>query len=229
MTTVAARGGAGAASVAGASSSRAPDPPPSAAGVFGAGLDLAWDYGDVLVDEGVRLGLLGPREAARVWDRHLLNSAVVASLIPSGASVVDLGSGAGLPGIPLALARPDLRVVLLEPLLRRAEFLQRTLERLGLWGRVEVVRGRAEDVRGTLRAPVVTARAVAPLGRLAGWAMPLTTAGGQVLAIRGERAREELAESGGDLERAGVGHASVVTCGGDALALATTVVRLTRP
>src|SRR5918993_2701250 len=172
---------------------------PAAAGqVFGAGLAGAVAYAELLATDGTVRGLIGPREVPRLWDRHLLNSAVIGELVPTGARVVDVGSGAGLPGIPLALARPDIEVVLLEPLARRAVFLTECVRRLAL-PKVAVVRGRAEegDVRRRLGgADVVTARAVAPLERLAGWCLPLLRPGGRLLALKGESAAEELAGTG---------------------------------
>jgi 16S rRNA (guanine527-N7)-methyltransferase len=163
--------------------------------VFGPAVDAAVEYARLLATEGTVRGLIGPRELPRLWERHLLNSAAIASLVPAGARVVDVGSGAGLPGIPLALARPDLTVTLLEPLARRVAFLTECVDRLGL-ERVTVVRGRAEEgpVRRELGgADVVTARAVAPLDRLAGWCLPLLRPGGLLLAMKGSTAAEELA------------------------------------
>jgi 16S rRNA (guanine527-N7)-methyltransferase len=172
--------------------------PASAAEVFGPALDRATEYVRLLATDGTVRGLIGPREVPRLWDRHLLNSAAIASLVPQGARVVDVGSGAGLPGIPLALVRPDLAVALLEPLARRVTFLDEVVERLGLTN-VTVVRGRAEE--GPARrelggADVVTARAVAPLEKLAGWCLPLLRPGGRLLALKGSTAAEELAAAG---------------------------------
>jgi len=172
--------------------------PPEAGEVFGPAVNAAAEYARMLATEGRVRGLIGPREVPRLWDRHLLNSAAIASLVPAGARVVDVGSGAGLPGIPLALARPDLTVALLEPLARRVAFLTECVDRLGL-ERVTVVRGRAEE--GPIRrelggADVVTARAVAPLEKLAGWCLPLLRPGGQLLAMKGSTAAEELAAAG---------------------------------
>jgi 16S rRNA (guanine527-N7)-methyltransferase len=169
--------------------------PPEAAAVFGPAVDRAAEYARLLATDGTVRGVIGPREISRLWDRHLLNSAAIASLVPAGARVVDVGSGAGLPGIPLALARPDLAVTLLEPLARRVAFLTECVQRLGL-DTVTVVRGRAEE--GPIRrelggADVVTARAVAPLDRLAGWCLPLLRPGGRLLAMKGSTAAEELA------------------------------------
>ena len=172
--------------------------PPEARTVFGPAFDAAIEYAGLLATEGTVRGLIGPREVPRLWERHLLNSAAIASLVPAGARVVDVGSGAGLPGIPLALARPELTVALLEPLARRVAFLTECVERLGL-ERVTVVRGRAEEapIRRQLGgADVVTARAVAPLDKLAGWCLPLLRAGGLLLALKGTTAADELAASG---------------------------------
>jgi 16S rRNA (guanine527-N7)-methyltransferase len=169
--------------------------PPEAVVVFGAAVDRAAAYARLLATDGAVRGLIGPREVPRLWDRHLLNSAAIAPLVPDGARVVDVGSGAGLPGIPLALARPDLAMTLLEPLARRVAFLLECVDRLGL-DNVTVVRGRAEEgpVRRELGgADVVTARAVAPLDKLAGWCLPLLRTGGRLLALKGSTAAEELA------------------------------------
>ena len=181
--------------------------PPAAAQVFGPSLDRAVAYAELLATAGTERGLIGPREGPRLWDRHLLNSAVVGELIPAGARVVDVGSGAGLPGVPLALARPDLDVVLLEPLARRVAFLSEAVADLV---NVTVVRGRAEEGhtrRALGPADVVTARAVAPLDRLAGWCLPLARPGGTLLALKGSSAESELAGSGlaGEVVRCGVG------------------------
>jgi len=143
---------------------------------------------------GVARGVIGPREASRIWERHLLNCAVIGEVIAQRSVVVDLGSGAGLPGVPLALARPDLRITLLEPMARRVEWLTEVVAELDL--QIRVYRGRAEDpaVRSEfLGCDVVTARAVAPLGRLAGWAIPLLRPGGLLVAMKGETAADEVA------------------------------------
>ena len=175
-----------------------PAVPAEAGSVFGPAVDAAAEYARLLATEGTVRGMIGPREVPRLWERHLLNSAAIASLVPVGARVVDVGSGAGLPGIPLALARPDLTVTLLEPLARRVAFLTECVRRLGL-ERVTVVRGRAEE--GPIRrqlggADAVTARAVAPLDKLAGWCLPLLRPGGLLLAMKGSTAAAELAATG---------------------------------
>ncbi len=189
-------------------------PPETAAVVFGDRLPAARRYAELLVTSGLERGLIGPREAPRIWDRHLLSCAVVEELVPHGARLVDMGSGAGLPGIPLALARPDLRIVLVEPLARRVAWLTEVVEELAL--DIAVERGRAED--NTVRrrwegADVVTARAVAPLARLAGWALPLLRRGGELLAVKGASAEEEVARDAAAVRKLGGGDPRVVRCG----------------
>ncbi len=196
--------------------------PEQAAGVFGVALPLVQRYAELLAGPGVERGLLGPREAPRLWERHLLNCAALAELVEPGQVVADLGSGAGLPGVVLAAMRPDVTVVLIEPLLRRATFLQEVVGELEL-RTVVVRRARAEELAGTLAVDVVTARAVAPLGRLAGWALPLLHRGGRLLAVKGERADSELAGAGAALQAAGASAAQVVTVG-DGLTQARVVV-----
>jgi 16S rRNA (guanine527-N7)-methyltransferase len=144
--------------------------------------------------------LLGPREAERLWDRHILNSAALSGLIPADSAVADVGSGAGLPGIPLAILRPDLRVTLIEPLLRRSTFLTQAVEELQISDRVEVVRSRAEDHQQTY--DVVVARALAPLDRLIGWCNPLRAPDGVILALKGASAADEIAAAGRQLQAA---------------------------
>ncbi len=183
-------------------------------------------YAELLATDGVVRGLIGPRETGRLWSRHVANSALLEELVPPGVSVADIGSGAGLPGLPLALVRPDLRVVLVEPLLRRATFLGEAVEALGLAGRVEVLRGRAEEQK--LAVDVVTARAVAPLERLAGWTLPHVIVGGVLLALKGEGAAEEVASSQQALEKVGGGQAEVLLCGAGVVEPPTTVVRVVR-
>jgi len=188
--------------------------------------DLLGRYADLLATDGVVRGLIGPREVTRLWSRHLANCAVLEELVPHGVVVADVGSGAGLPGLPLALVRPDLRVVLVEPLLRRATFLGEAVAALGLDDRVEVVRGRAEEQ--ALSVDVVTARAVAPLDKLAGWTLPLARVGGTLLALKGEGAADEVAASARALERLGGGQIEVLTCGTGVVDPPTTVVKVVR-
>jgi 16S rRNA (guanine527-N7)-methyltransferase len=204
---------------------RAPSPPSTAETVFGNRLEPAWRYADLLVGAGVERGLVGPREAARVWDRHILNSAALSELLETDSRIVDIGSGAGLPGIPLALARPDLRVVLVEPLLRRSEFLREAVEHLQI--DVEVVRGRAEEpaVREQAgEADAVVSRAVASLDKLTKWCMPLLRADGRMLALKGERADEEIGEHRRVMEALGAVDVRVMKCGAEYLDPPATVV-----
>jgi 16S rRNA (guanine527-N7)-methyltransferase len=182
-----------------------PVPPGIAALVFGARLPLAVRYAEWLAGAGVERGLIGPHETVRLWDRHLLNCVAAAALIPVGSSVVDLGSGAGLPGIVVAIARPDLTVTLVEPMQRRAVFLEVVAADLGL-KTVAVRRARAEDLKKPrLDADVVTARAVAPINRLAALAAPLLRVGGQLLALKGAGIVEEVAAGWGSVQRAAMG------------------------
>ena len=166
-----------------------------------------------LVSTGVERGLIGPRETSRIWERHVLNCAAVAPLVPVGCDVVDVGSGAGLPGLALAIARPDLRVILVEPLLRRVTWLTEVLGELRLPD-VSVVRGRAEELHGQVSGDVVTARAVAALPQLLSWCLPLVRAGGQVLAIKGEQAEGEVRRSRAALDALAVAHVAVTRCEG---------------
>nr|WP_250032142.1 16S rRNA (guanine(527)-N(7))-methyltransferase RsmG [Actinoplanes maris] len=205
-----------------------------AAKVFGNRLGLAVDYARLLVTDGVVRGLIGPREAPRIWDRHLVNCAVVSEIIPIGASVVDVGSGAGLPGIVLAVARPDLSITLVEPLARRTAFLSEAVAALGLESTVTVVRGRAEDVVDgpPAGADIVTARAVAPLDRLAGWCLPLAKVGGRLLALKGATAADEVAEHRDAVAALGGAAPVIRLCGEGLIDPPTTVIEVvvqTRP
>jgi 16S rRNA (guanine527-N7)-methyltransferase len=193
--------------------------------VFGDALEMACRFAEILATDGVLRGLIGPREAPRLWDRHLLNCAAVAELLPDRGELVDIGSGAGLPGIVLAMLRPGMRVVLLESTLRRTAFLDECQARLEL-PNVTVVRGRAEDLAGTMKADFATARAVAPLGRLAGWAAGLLRPGGQLLAIKGQSAEQELAAARPVLSRLHARSAEVQRVGHGRVVPATTVVRV---
>jgi 16S rRNA (guanine527-N7)-methyltransferase len=191
-------------------------PTPDAARlVFGDQLPLAEAYAALLAGRGVTRGLVGPREQGRIWDRHLLNCAALTPLLPANARVVDVGSGAGLPGIVLALRRPDLYVDLVESLRRRTDYLSEVVAQLGLADRVRVVRGRVEDpevVAAVGGSDWVTARAVAPLDRLVAWCLPLLRPGGTLLALKGERAAEELAESATAIRRHGGTRTRVLRC-----------------
>ncbi|KDQ68347.1 16S rRNA (guanine(527)-N(7))-methyltransferase RsmG [Streptomyces halstedii] len=203
-----------------------PEAPEEARTVFGEFFPEAVRYAELLADAGVKRGLIGPREVPRLWGRHLLNCAVLSEAVPEGLTVCDVGSGAGLPGIPLALVRPDLKITLLEPLLRRTNFLQEVVELLGL-DHVTVVRGRAEEVLGTLPpVHVVTARAVAPLDRLAGWGVPLLRPYGEMLALKGGTAEEEIQGARAALSKLGVVETEVLHVGEGVVEPASTVVRV---
>lgn len=184
-------------------------------------------YADALAGDGVARGLIGPREIPRLWDRHILNCAVLAPLFRVGATVGDVGSGAGLPGLVIAIARPDLEMTLVEPLLRRTTFLAEVVERLGL--PVEVVRARAEQLHGSRRFDYVTARAVAPLKRLVGLALPLCSGGGELLALKGSSAGEELVDAHQVLQGHNAGAVQIELFGAGVVTRLTTVVRIKSP
>jgi 16S rRNA (guanine527-N7)-methyltransferase len=201
-----------------------PPPPPHAArSIFGPALDGAIAYADLLASAGVERGLIGPREVPRLWERHLLNCAVVAPAIEPDASIADIGSGAGLPGLVLALCRPDLQVTLVEPMLRRVRFLEEAVSSLGV-ERVEVVRARAEELKVDHGYDVVTARALAPLDRLGRWCLPLVRTGGTLLALKGESATVELEAAFSTLQRLGATDAHVAIYGEGVLEVPTRVV-----
>lgn len=203
-----------------------PPAPEQAREVFGDRFADAVRYAELLAEAGVQRGLIGPREVPRLWERHLLNCAVLSEVVPEGVTVCDVGSGAGLPGIPLALVREDLKITLLEPLLRRTNFLTEVVELLGL-DHVTVVRGRAEEVMGKLPSVhVVTARAVAPLDRLATWGIPLLRPYGEMLALKGDAAEEELKSAATALSKLGAVATSIVHVGEGVVDPMSTVVRV---
>ncbi|WP_287863043.1 16S rRNA (guanine(527)-N(7))-methyltransferase RsmG [Corynebacterium sp.] len=210
-------------------SSELGEPPAAAEAVFGDRLPLARAYAEFLATAGIERGLLGPREVPRIWERHVLNSAVLGEVIEDGARVIDVGSGAGLPGIPLAIARPDLHVQLLEPLLRRSNFLAEINDQLELG--CEVVRGRAEEpavVKQLGGANVVTSRAVAPLGKLAKWSLPLVRVGGSMKALKGGSVAEELERDAREIRKAGGGNGTIEMVGESKVAEPTHVIIIPR-
>lgn len=202
-----------------------PTTPADAAALFGDRLDVAEHFAALLATTGVDHGLIGPREVPRLWDRHLLNCAVVVPALGQGERVIDVGSGAGLPGLVWAVARPDLDVHLVEPLLRRTTWLQAAVDELGL-DNVSVHRGKAEAFWDELTAPVVTARAVARLADLAAWCLPLLEPGGALLALKGASAATELDEDAPELARLGAAPGEVLTFGAELLEVPTRVVRV---
>jgi 16S rRNA (guanine527-N7)-methyltransferase len=208
----------------------APDPQAEALAARYAGIPGMAAYAAILAGPGVERGLIGPREVSRLWPRHLANCAVVAeeagTEIPQGAHVADVGSGAGLPGLVWALVRPDLRVTLVEPLLRRATFLTEVVDHLGLSARVVVARTRAEDHQGSF--DVVTARAVARLHQLVGWTLPLTRVGGTLVALKGAGAAAELEDAAAAIARLGGGTPRIVEYGVGVLVPPTTAVLIPR-
>lgn len=192
--------------------------------VFKDRLPLAEKYHELLATDGSTRGFIGPREVPRLWDRHLINCAVIGDVMDEGLTIVDVGSGAGLPGIPLAIARPDLNITLIEPLLKRSVFLQEVVDKLEL-NNVTVIRGRAEEgpvKKAVAGADVVTSRAVAPLGKLAKWSLPLVRKGGEMIAMKGESVHEELERDAADIKKAGGGKATVEVVRG------TTIIRVPR-
>jgi 16S rRNA (guanine527-N7)-methyltransferase len=202
-----------------------PPAPAVAAGVFAHALPGVGAYADLLAGAGTDRGLIGPREIPRLWERHLLNCGVLTDQVPESSTVADIGSGAGLPGLVMALRRPDLTVTLVEPLLRRTTFLEEAVAALGL-SNVEVVRGRADALHGVRTFDVVTSRAVAPLGKLVQWSLPLVRRHGLLLAMKGSSAHDELSAARSEITRLGGVKPEVVTIGSDLLLFPTTVVRV---
>ena len=204
----------------------APVAPPSALAVFGDHLPVAERFAAILADTGVSHGLIGPREVPILWERHILNCAVVHPAFPQGVAVVDVGSGAGLPGLALAIVRPDLHLHLVEPMLRRTTWLSTTIAELGL-DNCTVHRGRAEELHGVLSAPFATARAVARIDKLARWSFPLLEDRGTLVALKGDSAAEELEAEAATLRKLGMVSARVESYGSDLLPVPTTTLQAT--
>ncbi|MDY5785681.1 16S rRNA (guanine(527)-N(7))-methyltransferase RsmG [Corynebacterium sp.] len=200
--------------------------PAAAAEIFGERLELAEAYQRSLAEVAFTRGFIGPKEVDRLWSRHILNCAVLAEGFDEGLRLADIGSGAGLPGIPLAIARPDLEITLIEPLLKRSTYLGEVTAELGL-DNVTVVRGRAEEQKkGQFDA--VTSRAVAPLGKLARWSLPLVKVGGAMVAMKGASVGEELERDAAEIKKARGGKAEILTVGSALLPEPTTVIRIPR-
>ena len=197
----------------------------AAEAVFGERLPLAERYVQHLATTGIERGLIGPREVPRLWARHVLKCAVVQEYIAPNASVADVGSGAGLPGLCLAIARPDLNLTLIEPLERRVIWLNEVIEDLGLEN-VTVMRSRAEQAVGAVDADVVTARAVSALVGLLDITLPILRGTGELLALKGRSAAEEITKAKKKLNRYGARETEILTAGADLLEEPTTVVRV---
>lgn len=200
----------------------------AAQSLFGDRLELAQRYVEHLASSGIVRGLIGPREAPRLWGRHVLNCAVVEELIPQDARVADVGSGAGLPGLCLAIARPDLELTLIEPLERRVTWLNEIVQDLQLEN-VQVLRARGEQVEelpGGSAPDVVTARAVSALGGLLDFTLPLLQGSGELLALKGRSAQQEIDKARKQLKRHRVAQTGVLTLGSELLEEPTTVVRV---
>jgi 16S rRNA (guanine527-N7)-methyltransferase len=198
--------------------------PAIAEAVFGIGLVQARAYAQLLIRDGDILGLLGPREMPKLWSRHILNSAVVAELVHRGETVADVGSGAGLPGIPMAIAQPNSHFTLIEPMERRSDWLLETVEALGLTN-VSIKRARAEEVGDVF--DVVTARAVSALPKLLRLCVPLTRDGGRILALKGSKAADEIDDSRNLMKKLKIESFEIVQTGAQILTEPTTVVRTT--
>lgn len=200
--------------------------------VFGPQEPIIRAYAEILATRGIEWGLIGPRETPRLWDRHLFNCAALLSLLPHGCTVADVGSGAGLPGLVLAIGRPDARVSLIEPLQRRVNFLELAVAELELGDRVEVLHGRAEEFDPGTGFDVVTSRAVGALTKLIGWCLPLVRTGGaegggEILALKGAGAQAEVEKATKELRKARLS-AEVLSVRADPRTASTTVVRLRR-
>jgi 16S rRNA (guanine527-N7)-methyltransferase len=199
--------------------------PAAAVAIFGDQIDQARSFAQTLAGDSDELGLLGPRELDKLWSRHILNSAVVAELVSPGDKVADVGSGAGLPGIPMAIARPGAEFVLIEPMERRSSWMLEVVEHLGLKN-VRVLRSRAEDVTEQ-DFDVVTARAVAALDKLLKMCVPLLKPGGALIALKGSKAAEEIANSKKLEKKLGISSFEILVCGEKFLPEPTSVVKTT--
>lgn len=207
--------------------SRETSPPAAAVDLLGPAADRLVPYLRLLAGRAIERGLLGPRERDRLWERHLLNCAAVTAALPQGAEVVDVGTGAGLPGLVWALLRPDLRVTLVDSRRSRTDFLNQARTELGL-GSVQVRQARAQELGGALAADIVAARALAPLDRLVDWCLPLARPGGALWALKGDSAAAELAAAAGALQRGGVARTALSTYGEGVLEQPTRVVEVWR-
>lgn len=198
---------------------------PAATALYGEHLDAAKAYVEHLATSGIERGLIGPREVPRLWDRHVLNCAALAPVLPAGSTVADVGSGAGLPGLALAIARPDVEFLLIEPLERRCIWLQEVIDDLGLEN-VTVLRGRSEQFFDEIDADIVTARAVSALANLVNLTLPLLGGNGSLLALKGRSAGEEIEKAQKNIEKLKGRNARVYTVGDEVLDEPTTIVQI---
>ena len=199
--------------------------PESAKAIFGPQIQKARAFAQKLANDSDDLGLLGPRELDKLWSRHILNSAVVAETVKAGDLVADVGSGAGLPGIPMAIALPEARFVLIEPMERRSTWMLEVIQELGL-NNIEVRRARAEEVLD-LKFDIVTARAVAALDKLLRLTVPLLKPGGSLIALKGSKAAEEIEAARKLQKKLGIASFEIQICGEKFLAEPTSVVKTT--
>ena len=208
----------------------APDPLQGDARVvkyFGNAYPVMEQFSELLASQGVLRGLIGPHEISRLWERHLLNSAAVVQFLPTSGRLIDVGSGAGLPGIVLATMLPEVEVILLDPMERRVDWLDEVVAELGL-ANVSVRRGRAEELQGELQVEAVTARAVAPMDRLGRMTMPLLTRGGVLVALKGRQAAAEVSKARSALKKMGAGVPEILDAHTIDGVESTTVVRVVR-
>ena len=176
------------------------EPTPEVVDLFGLAFPAVEEFARMLEDEGELRGLIGPRELPRLWSRHIVNSAAVLDFLPRRGQVLDVGSGAGFPGIVIAIARLDLDVHLAEPMQRRCEWLADVVSALGL-DNVTIHQARAEELRGKGKSDVVTARAVANMSKLIRLTSKLIAPGGSLVALKGRRAPLEVEEAAAELKR----------------------------
>lgn len=195
--------------------------------LFGERLGLAEKFVDHLCSTGIEHGLLGPREVPRMWSRHVLNCAVLAPELPAGGEVADVGSGAGLPGIALAIARPDVDFLLIEPMERRVQWMDTVVKDLGL-DNVRLIRARAEEAVDEVMADVVTARAVSALKKLLPLTVPLLADEGELLLLKGRSAETEIEAATKAISKHKLAKPEILQLGGDLLEEPTTVVRCRR-
>ncbi|WP_020017334.1 16S rRNA (guanine(527)-N(7))-methyltransferase RsmG [Promicromonospora sukumoe] len=194
---------------------------------LGGAYDGVARYAELLRDQGELRGLIGPREVPRIWERHILNSAAVVPYLPASGSVADIGSGAGLPGIVIAVMRPELDVILVEPMERRTIWLAEVVAELGLTN-VQVKRGRAEEYHDAFEADAVTSRAVAALSKLVRMSMPLVRVGGELVILKGRNVAQEIEPARKVLRKFAAAEPEILEGSTVAGVEATTILRVRR-